>query len=319
MSTATRPKTKRLALAAAALLLALGCGALTGCGNKVPTVGDPATGMRISVTNGTGTSIDSLQVKDSEDAKYGDPLTLENYLDAEQTIDLFWPVEANVNYDIAFTSINGGKYELHNVPLNDVSNAILKISPSTQLGYLEYTSLSLGDDINTLPEEKEYAKQAEYRKTFRSIALKLTHASVKVDGKKYLNGDTLKASNTKKLVFTVGVKDGWQLESVTASVNGKSVALEENYAEGTYTIAAKDIQKGLTITVKTTEVVWTDNSYQDSGVDESATDNGSSNAQQNSSKPQKTEPAPAPAPTPKPEPAPVDDGGGTGVDCTEDF
>lgn len=318
MSTATRTKSKHLALAAAALLLALGCSVLTGCGDKVPVIGDPAAGMKISVTNGTGTTIDSLQVKDSTDAKYGEPLAMDKYLDTEQSADLYWDVEPNVNYDIAFTSINGGQYELHNVPLNDVSNAILKISPSTQLGYLEYTSLSLGDDINMLPDEKAYDELTKYQATFKSITLKLSHATIKANGEKYQKGDTLKASDTKKLVFTVQVKDGYTLESVSASYKGEPVKVKEDLAEGTYTISAKNIKDGLVIRVKTTENAyqeWTDYGNQD--------DNGNGGSGDNGSKKDPTpSPKPDPTPTPKPDPTPDpsgDDDSGTGEDCTDDF
>ena len=247
-----------VATAMAALLLS-GCSAWGSA-----TIGDPSSTMKISVVNDMGVSVDAVRVKAVGQKAFGEPLVQNGYLDDGAQAELCLDAQEGQLYDLALTCINGASYELHDLNLGDMFETELKVSPSTGLGYATYTSISLGDEINTLPDERAYSQKAAYEAYLVKVSLDLSHASVKVSGTTYKKDADIKVVGGKKLKLAIAAKDGYEVSKVTATCLGKKVKVTDK-GDGVYVVKASCVADGLVIKVVAKEMQQVDTSWQSAG------------------------------------------------------
>lgn len=305
-------RTAVVAFAAAALF------ALSGCGmGNAGTIGNDDASTSIALTNELGAPVCSVNVREQGKDSGGDPLPQSGYLNEGATAQLKVDAAVGTLYDVTLACINGATYELHGVPLADVQDAFAKVSPSTGLGYLTYTSVKLGDEINTLPDEKAFSEKSAYEASLVKVSFTSSHATVTV-GKKSCKGScSLKVVGGKKLTFTVKAQDGYEISKVTATSAGAKVKVKRT-SSGAYRISADDVASGLTIKVtakkvQTEQNTWNDNQYYTYNQGGSGTDDAGSGNDSGSGSGGKADSGPAKPSKPTQPTEPSDSG--TGDNC----
>jgi hypothetical protein len=163
----------RFLVAAAALLLCLvACFTATGCSSSALQIGSTSDSSTISATNKTGQSITAVAIKSSSNEAYDSALEQDSDWENDAVAEIHFSEpesEASATSEddtdlilnnlqsISFTTADGMTYELHQLNLSDIQDASLYLED--QIAYLEYTSVSTGEEVNTLDAEKAYQEQ----------------------------------------------------------------------------------------------------------------------------------------------------------------
>lgn len=164
-----------------AFLLGVCLLACAGCASTFTIGTDSEDAVKISAKNETGQAITALAVKSTLAEDFSDALeqsgdwasdaTAELYLDpaiievtSEKTVEgenATVTEEQDVilepRTDIRITTADGMTYELHQLNIEDIKDATVKLEGDT--AYLVYTSIATGEEVDTLEAEQAYRDQ----------------------------------------------------------------------------------------------------------------------------------------------------------------
>lgn len=173
-------RTSFLALAMA-LVLGACLVALAGCSSTFTIGTNSQEAVKIDVKNETGQAITAVAVKSSFEQDFSDALEQEGDWQSDASAELYIdPAIVEVSSektvegenatvveqsdvvleprtDIQITTADGMTYALHQLNIEDVKDATLKIEDGT--AYLVYTSIATGEEVNTLDAERAYQDQ----------------------------------------------------------------------------------------------------------------------------------------------------------------
>lgn len=117
-------------------------------------------GCRIALLNSSGSDITAVCIKAAEDEDWSDSLLAEeDVFEADETSLLCWEPEEDVFYDLQLTYADETQAVLHGLDLTDIDEGEI-LCDDTGLTYLAYTSVSTGEQADTLEAEQALAAAA---------------------------------------------------------------------------------------------------------------------------------------------------------------
>lgn len=117
-------------------------------------------GCRIALLNSSGSDIIAVCIKAAEDEDWSDSfLAEEDVFEADETSLLCWEPEEDAFYDLQITYADEAQAVLHGLDLADIDEGEI-LCDETGLTYLAYTSISTGEQTDTLEIEQALAAAA---------------------------------------------------------------------------------------------------------------------------------------------------------------